>query len=788
MWIRRVLLIVAAVAFLAAGLSQISFNIDILKLLPTQLRQVGGLSLFLKHFALRDELIVTIEAPTAEAAEAAADSLAAHLRAHPDLVRRAVSRPPWEQSPGELTELFAYMILNQPPEKIRALVDRLRPEQRQTILDATLEKLNTSVAPQELAMLSIDPFGVSEAMGGAGFLANEAQSEFSSADGTFRVIYVESATSLTNYKQGSAWLKRIQTMAREWNTSGVALGFTGEPAFVAEVSSSMEFDMASSGFVTLFIVAAIFWLCYGRGRPLLYLVAMLVIIFVVSLAAAGIFLDQLTVMSVGFASIMIGLSVDYGYFIYQRALDHRGSLAELRRDCFANIIWTAGTTAAAFFALNVSSMPGLAQLGSLVGIGVIVGAFVMLMMFTPIALRLRPAGERRPSIAERALSSPRFMRVGAIAALVLVLALLSVLAVKGLPGADFTSRTLRPRNSQAYAAMDRLQARLIDEREVLNLIVTGNDEEEVRARLVAAEAQLEAAKAGGKVESFRSVLPLWAAPANQKANLPLLAPLAAQSAELKRALLEAGFTEDAFGFTAEVLEHWARWAAQPLPIWPANATSAWIFRRTVRHDPGHFIALGIVRATPGKEAEVSRDLSRPGIDLVSWKLLGNELQEVIPREFHRTFLGLVAIVLVLLLVGFRGFRDVFLLVVTMALVFACLGGAMTWLGMQWNFFNLAAILLLLGTGVDYSILFILALRRNGGDLADAQRHIGLVVALCGAAAAAGFGSIAWASNMGLASLGKTCALGLVLDAVISIFLLPVVWKMFHPATMSDGSD
>jgi predicted RND superfamily exporter protein len=169
-------------------------------------------------------------------------------------------------------------------------------------------------------------------------------------------------------------------------------------------------------------------------------------------------------------------------------------------------------------------------------------------------------------------------------------------------------------------------------------------------------------------------------------------------------------------------------------------------------------------------------------------LLGNELQEVIPREFHRTFLGLVAIVLVLLLVGFRGFRDVFLLVVTMALVFACLGGAMTWLGMQWNFFNLAAILLLLGTGVDYSILFILALRRNGGDVADAQRHIGLVVALCGAAAAAGFGSIAWASNMGLASLGKTCALGLVLDAVISIFLLPVVWKMFHPATMSDGSD
>src|SRR5687767_12246759 len=144
---------------------------------------------------------------------------------------------------------------------------------------------------------------------------------------------MESAEPLANYKQGATWLNRIKAAAQEWNTRGVSLGFTGEPAFVAEVSSTMEWDMASSGFVTLFVVAAIFWLCYRRGKPLLYLVAMLVVIFLFSLAAAGLFLDELTVMGVGFASIMIGLSVDYGYFIYQRALEHRGTLSELRRDC-----------------------------------------------------------------------------------------------------------------------------------------------------------------------------------------------------------------------------------------------------------------------------------------------------------------------------------------------------------------------------------------------------------------------------------------------------------------------
>ena len=116
----------------------------------------------------------------------------------------------------------------------------------------------------------------------------------------------------------------------------------------------------------------------------------------------------------------------------------------------------------------------------------------------------------------------------------------------------------------------------------------------------------------------------------------------------------------------------------------------------------------------------------------------------------------------------------------MGLVFVSLTGAMALLGMDWNFFNLAAILLLLGTGIDYSILFILALRANGGDVPDAQRQLGLVIVLCAAAASAGFGSIAWANNLGLASLGKTCALGLVLDALITVFLLPIAWKFFHP--------
>ena len=113
-----ILLSVATLAYIAAGLSRISFNVDILRLLPTQLHQVQGLSLFLKNFALPDELIITVEADDPEAAKTAAERISTRLRAETGLVKSAVSQAPWEKSPASLSEFFTFLILNQSRENI----------------------------------------------------------------------------------------------------------------------------------------------------------------------------------------------------------------------------------------------------------------------------------------------------------------------------------------------------------------------------------------------------------------------------------------------------------------------------------------------------------------------------------------------------------------------------------------------------------------------------------------------------------------------------------------------
>ncbi|MBE7210428.1 MAG: MMPL family transporter [Gluconacetobacter diazotrophicus] len=774
----------------AAGLSRISFNVEILKLLPANLRQVQGLSLLLREFVADDELVITVEAPTAEAAATDADAIAAALSSRSDLARHAYARPPWEGNPAQLAELLAFLALNQPPEQVRALVDRLSPEHAPQTLRDTLDKLSGSMSPQEIGLLSYDPYDLTGSAVGSLMGAGDEQNKFASADGTFHIVLVEAAAKPANYHESIAWVEAVKSATAPWQgRDGCRLGYTGSPAIEASISSSMQSDMQSSAAVTLVIIAGLFWFCYRRFRPLLALQAMLLLVFGLSLAIAGLFMSQLTVIGVGSSAIMIGLSVDYGYFVYQRAQGFGGTVRELQRQCLRYIAWTAGTTGAAFFALNVSSLPGLSQLGNLVGTGVVVGAVVMLTVYAPLVLRwTQREGARPPSFVERLALSARFHRAGGWITAGLVAVLLGVLLWKGAPATDFSDKPLRPRHSEAYDALDHMAARLSDQVDPLNLLVEGDSVDAVLVRLRDAEAQLAAARGRGDVRSFRSALPLWPDAARQRVNLPLLAGLADQAPRLRQTMAEAGFKDEAFTLTDNLLRQWAAWAGQTPPIWPRNDASRWLLGRVAHHDPanGRWYAAGFVQPTPGREDALSGEIGGEGIYLTGWTLLSVELRGAIPREFERAIVGAAVVVLGLLVFAFRDARSVGLFMAATALVYACLLGAMSLLGLTWNFFNLAAILLLLGTGTDYSILLLLSLRRNGGDVPGARRELAVVIALCACSASAGFGSISWANHLGLASLGQTCALGLLLDAGISIFLLPPAWRWLHRAEPQGG--
>ena len=313
------------------------------------------------------------------------------------------------EHPEQAAEIVACLWFNQPPESFGTLTNRLAPDHLQSVLAETREVLATSLSPMDIARRAFDPYdllSVPALAGFSGLSAEQGQRAFASADGTFRLIYVQARTDLGSYRECASWLKSVQNAAASVRTNqadwaGVVVRYTGRPAFVTEIAGNMQRDLSGSVTATAIIIALLFWLMHRRWLPVLWLLALLALILVATIALGGLILGPICVVSMGFAAVLLGLAVDYAVVHYQEALAHpQLSVPEIRRAIAPSILWAAITTISAFLVLNFGGLPGLAQLGSLVAIGVALAALVMVMAYLPPLFpgrRIAPAHLPKPA-------------------------------------------------------------------------------------------------------------------------------------------------------------------------------------------------------------------------------------------------------------------------------------------------------------------------------------------------------------------------------------------------------
>src|SRR2546426_621696 len=92
---------------LAVGAARLRFDVEIMNLLPERLDVARGLKVYQQNFSDARELIITLEAPTADEAESAARALAQLLSSQTTLVADVTWQPAWVESPVEAKPTIA---------------------------------------------------------------------------------------------------------------------------------------------------------------------------------------------------------------------------------------------------------------------------------------------------------------------------------------------------------------------------------------------------------------------------------------------------------------------------------------------------------------------------------------------------------------------------------------------------------------------------------------------------------------------------------------------------------
>lgn len=828
------------------GLWRLRFDVDILDLLPPDEPTVQGLKLYQQHFANARELIITLRATDAEQAGRLAGELADRLRQQTNLVSAVTWEAPWNEHPEQLGELLGWLWFNQSPNDFANLTNRLAPDQLKPTLEQTKEALATSMSPMDLARREFDPFDLltmPALTNLAGFSTGQSQQMFASPDGKFRLLYVESAVDLSSYRSCESWLKAIHaivddTLSRQrlgarqssaavtsatnqkapvdWRSpkpggnsdnllSDVAVHFTGQPVFVKEIATSMQRDMSHSVGATSAIIALLFWLMHRRWRPMLWLLALLMLILGATLALGALVLGTISVVSMGFAAVLLGLAVDYAVVHYQEALAHpQMTVPEIRRAIAPSILWAAITTMSAFLVLNLGGLPGLGQLGTLVAIGIALSAMVMVMIYLPPLFpeRRKPRSDQpkfrwwnyfvapqQPPVGVSASAEKPLHRAPLILTGLILLVAVTIVCFRQ-PGLDRTGNALQPQHGEAQNTLDEITREVGLPPQPLWVIVQGKDETQVYQRLTNADALLADAASNHVIGQFLLPTALWPRAEFQMANRPTAAVLGTKGPLLESAAQAEGFNSNAMVLTEQIIKTWAQAGAETNVFWPTNQVSRWLLKRFIAQTTNEWLVVGLVYPTTNRiesaQVDLSKRLAKNGALLSGWELLGSATLKRVESRMWLVITPMVVLVLLSLWFAFRRATEILLGAAVLCMSGLCLLAVMVLSGWTWNLMNLMAAPLILGTGVDYTLFIQLALRRHGGDLGLVRRSVGRALMLCGGTAVTGFGSLGFSSNPGMASLGKVCAVGIGANMLISVFLLPAWWRLFSPQSKVHG--
>lgn len=799
---RKIIVVVLLTLVSVVGLLRLGFDTDILGMLPDEVPEVHGLKAHRDVLERGGALIITLQCGEDDAGllEDEAESLAGHLKAK-GVVGEARWRPVFEEDPDGLGELIAYLWINGNEKEWDELIDGLAESKSKARLKQSIDRLGTVMDMSEMQLSARDPFNFFRHSSAKIFESSESEDGgYASGDGRMHLVFARPVDSVSGYKMTKQWIREVQDAAKDWQQSGdhawVEIAYTGGPVFTSEVGDGMENDVRGTVGLTLVLVSLLFWYMQRNIKLLFALGGMLILIFVITLGVASLIYGSLSMLSVGFASILIGLAVDYGMVICQEARVASQTEAELRSAVTKGIVWAAITTSAVFAALLFSSLPGVRQLGVLVAIGILAGSIIMLALYVPIVSRMKTSTISSAS-GDGAQVGSRYLRLPPrLATVILISAMLvSVILIgaRGLPRITFDFSVMQPSYSPGMEAMNGIKERMPAWNSLgIQVVIEADSDEEILRHLRDAQVRVDASVQRGDVASGTIPVGLWPDIQRQKANRSKFGLLLASRDRLVAEAHDVGFSDEGMSLSLAVLDSLERFQQQPGVIYPRSEAALEILQSYLWRNPeGGGLATGRivtdVAASPTKDdLALLRELNGDGAYVSGWSLLGPAVLPMIHRDVTHIFVPMGIILLVMLIIVFRDVRDVILVSCCLATPMLVVIAGMCILNIDWDMLNIVAIPLLLGMGMDYGIHMIMALRRHSEQPIKVWHGIGKALLFCGASTAIGFGSLATASNAALAGMGTLCAIGILLTMGCSVFIMPGAWRVIHRKKCSES--
>lgn len=629
----------------------------------------------------------------------------------------------------------------------------------------------------------------------------------------------------------------------------LAIGLSGRPVIYSDEMASSSRDMTLATLLAIAGVGLLFILAFRSvTRPLLAVLS-LVLALCWTLGATTLAIGHLNIFAMVFGVVLVGLGIDFGIHLlshYRNGISHgltvREALVEVYAEIGMGTVLGALTTAVALSTAALTDFLGLAELGLICGMGILLCLAAMLLVFPAMLVLLdsRRVGEGNPALrqAMRSAEAPgpaAGIAPGAsrLAAGLMALLLLAAMTAAGVqlargwvpfdynllelndpssPGVDWEKLLIQHDQRASYAVCVRpslseiaqLRAKLEPLRQ--QGLVRGfeslapEDEPAKRELLGGLRRQIPAEfrPAGGTVSSAAALR------ASARRLQAALAQLSTRGPQFEQAFAPA--IEETRRLTDLLRERGAHVELRMAEVEPgffgALADSLATLRRDCDPPPVTAASLPpVLRPRYVGKAADGRELHAlyiyPARDVWQHELAGEFNAAILAVDPAATGVTVQIYESARLIVAGFGLSVLYAFVAILLLLFADLRRPLAVLVAMLPLLGALGILLgvMTVTGLHFNFANFFAVPILIGVSVDAgvymvhsQRHgdprrtvaaTRRACVLCGLTTLLGFGSLVIASHRGIVSLGLVLSVGCVAGVAVSYFVVPAVLGWFN---------
>jgi predicted exporter len=798
---RRSLVLLSAAAVLAVailGLRGLTFDTDVLRLLPQDGRAIPPFRTFLDRFGSLDQLYVVFSAPEGHSVR----DYDRQIEAWVDALRAAPEIERVDTGTMDETRNWNYigdrqLLLLEAPALDRALGRFTSPAMDAAVRDS--RELLAMPSPEIAAMVRQDPLGLfgllREQLGDTGDGLNIGVTEggYVSADGRQRLLIARPARPPYDTEFSHALYDRLASIEREVTAASAAdadpadeprprmkIDYAGGHRIAIETEAVVRRESITNGLGSLALILPLLFLVFRSPWLVAIGAVPSALSLVVVLGLLGLTGATLSAAATGASAMLFGLGVDGVVLLY---VAHRLALADgasaegaVRQTAgpSASMLLGMWTTAATFYGLMVVDFPSLEQLGRLIGHSMVVCGVLTLFIVPAMLPRVQRAAPPRrltmPRLAAFVRVRARTLLVGAV--------LLSVVLGAAATRVRINPSLERLRSVTPGAVLETEIARAFGlPSDVYTVLAEGDDLEALLRANEALVRRLREAAPTLRVHAPATLLPSQAVQRQRAQQIgESLPPTAEIQARLQRTGEAAGFRSDTFepfyGRLARLRD-----PAQRLTFedYTREGLGDVIGRFISRRDETWTLATYLFPADATSLATVEQVVAQAGPDqrLTGLPLVNRELAERFTPQFVRGLAVGSGIVVLLILLTFRDVKLSLLSLIPTAAGLLWAAGLLGLAGIELDLFAVFAVLTFVGIGVDYGIHMIHRFQERG-DAERACAELAPVILVAGAITLLGYGTLMTSTYPPLRSIGLVSVISVVTLVASSLFVLPAL--------------